>query len=307
MADLRIYLSFWRPRHWPTWIGLALLRAAGVLPLPVLSLFGSAFGMLVYALYTSRRRIARRNVERCFPALTAREHARLVRRHFRAFGRTLFALPIAWWGSRRRLTRLVRLRGREQLERVQASGRPVILVTPHFVGLEIGGVRISMDVPFVTVFRHPDNPLLRVIMERSRARFGVQLAEHNKPLTAVVRTIKAGRPLYYLPDQDAGRRNSVFAPFFGVPASTFTTLARIAKMTGAAVIPCATYQRPWGVGYETILGAPLEGYPTGDDVADATRMNSEIEKLVRVHPEQYFWVHKRFKTRPQGEADFYKR
>jgi KDO2-lipid IV(A) lauroyltransferase len=300
-------LSFRHPRHWPTWIGLAILRLTGVLPLPVLALFGSAFGMLVCLLYASRRRIVLRNIERCFPALTAREHASLVRRHFRAFGQTLFSLPIAWWGSRRRLKRLVRLCGREHLAGLQAAGRPVILMAPHFLGLEIGGFRISMDVDVVAVFRHPDNPLLRAIMERSRARFGAQLAEHNKPFTSMVRTIKSGRPLYYLPDQDAGRRNSVFAPFFGVPASTFTTLARIAKMTGAAVIPCATYQRPWGMGYETVLGAPLAGYPTGDDVADATRMNAEIEKLVRVHPEQYFWVHKRFKTRPAGEADFYKR
>ena len=158
----------------------------------------------------------------------------------------------------------------------------------------------------VTVFRHPDNVPLRVLVERGRKRFGLRLIEHNQPFTALVRAVKSGMPLYYLPDQDAGRRNAVFAPFFGIPSSTFAALGRLARMTDAVVIPCIAHQRPHGRGYEIVFHPPLKNFPTGDAVTDATRMNAEIEKVVRKWPDQYFWVHKRFKTRPEGEPGFYK-
>lgn len=295
-----------RPRHWPTWLGLAFLRLVSLLPLPLIALIGQGVGLLLHALHGSRRRITRRNIERCFPELSAREHARLVRRHFRALGQTLLDNAIAWWGSARRLRRLVRLQGREHLDKALQAGRNIILLAPHFVGLEIGGVRLSLERPTVTVFRHPDNKLLREVMERQRARFGLRLIEHNKPFTSLVRAVKSGALLYYLPDQDAGRRHSVFAPFFGIPAATFTALGRLARMTDAAVILCVTCQRPLGLGYETVLFPPLEGYPTDDEYADTARMNAVIEAAVRRRPEQYFWVHKRFKTRPEGEENFYK-
>jgi KDO2-lipid IV(A) lauroyltransferase len=157
----------------------------------------------------------------------------------------------------------------------------------------------------VTVFRHPVNELLSVVMERARSRFQLNLVEHIKPLTALVRQTKKGVPLYYLPDQDAGPRQSVFAPFFGIPAATFVVLPRLAEMTDAVVIPCITRQRSWGRGYEINFRPPLNHFPSGDPVADTTRMNREIEAAVREMPEQYFWLHKRFKTRPKGEPAFY--
>ena len=166
-------------------------------------------------------------------------------------------------------------------------------------------MRLSIERPMVTVFRHPVNELLSVIMERARSRFQMSLVEHIKPLTALVRQVKKGVPLYYLPDQDAGPRRSVFAPFFGIPAATFVVLPRLAEMTGAVVIPCVTRQLSWGRGYEITFYPPLENYPSADAVADTTRMNQVIENAVREMPEQYFWLHKRFKTRPQGEKNFY--
>jgi len=250
--------------------------------------------------------VARRNLARCFPALTAARRERLVRGHFRALGQTLLDNGIAWWGSRRRLRRLVRLRGREHYDRALARGRNVILLVPHFLGLEVAVSRLSLERPLVTVFRHPDSVPMRVAMERGRRRFGLALIEHNQPFTALVRALKSGMPLYYLPDQDAGRRNAVFAPFFGIPAATFAVLGRLARIADAEVIPCIARQRAYGRGYEIAFQPPLKNFPAGDAVADATRMNAEIEKYARKWPAQYFWVHKRFKTRPQGEGDFYR-
>lgn len=293
------------PRHWPTGFGLALLWSLSWLPLPLLALLGRGLGMLLYALHAPRRRVVRINIERCFPELPHRRVRQLVRRHFRAFGQTLLDVAIAWWGSSRRLRRTVRLCNRSHYDDARRAGRNVILLAPHFLGLEIGGIRLSLEAPLYSVFRHPDNAVVRAAMWRGRTRFGLRLVEHHRPLTALVRAVKSGVPLYYLPDQDAGRRHSVFVPFFGIPAATFTALARLAYMTDAVVIPCATYQREWGRGYDVVFQPPLADFPSGQAAADAARMNAEIERAVRLHPEQYFWLHKRFKTRPSGDPPFY--
>ncbi len=305
MADPR--LSRYRGlRYWPTWLGLGFMRLVSWLPLPLIAVFGGALGMLLYALHAGRRHIVHVNVSRCFPELSPRQHARVARRHFRAFGQTLLDIGISWWASEARIRRLTRFRGREHYDRALRENKNIILLAPHFLGLEYGGIRLSIERPMVTVFRHPVNELLSVIMERARSRFQLRLVEHVKPLTTLVKQTKTGTPLYYLPDQDAGRRNSVFAPFFGIPAATFVVLPRIAQMTNAVVIPCVTRQLSRGRGYEITFYPPLENFPSGDAVADTTRMNKEIENAVREMPEQYFWLHKRFKTRPKGEKNFYK-
>ncbi|MBI3571338.1 MAG: lipid A biosynthesis acyltransferase [Gammaproteobacteria bacterium] len=304
MADVSLR-HFRHPRYWPTWIGLGFMRVVSWLPLPLIAAVGGALGMLLYALHAGRRRVVQVNVRLCFPELSPGAQARVARKHFRAFGQTLLDIGISWWASESRLKRLTRFRGHEYYEQALRENKSIILLVPHFVGLETGGMRLSIDRPMVTVFRHPVNKLVSAVMGRARARFQMQLVEHNKPLTAVVRQVKAGSPLYYLPDQDAGLRQSVFAPFFGVPAATFVVLPRLAKMTDAVVIPCITRQLPQGRGYEIEFRLPLKNFPTGDAVADTTRMNREIEAAVREMPEQYFWLHKRFKTRPKGEKNFY--
>ena len=304
MADARLS-DFAHPRYWLTWIGLGFMRGTSWLPLPAIALFGGALGMLLYVLHAPRRHVVHVNIRRCFPELSPAVQARLARKHFRAFGQALLDIGVTWWASEARLKRLTRFRGREYYEQALREKKSIILLVPHFVGLETGGMRLSIDHPMVTVFRHPVNKLVSAVMGRARARFQMRLVEHNKPLTAVVRQVKAGSPLYYLPDQDAGLRQSVFAPFFGIPAATFIVLPRLAAMTDAVVIPCITRQLSWGRGYEIIFRPPLKNFPSGDAVADTTRMNREIEEVVQEIPEQYFWVHKRFKTRPKGEPGFY--
>jgi KDO2-lipid IV(A) lauroyltransferase len=307
VAEVRDYRDFLAPRYWPTWLGLGFMRALSILPLPVLAGIGSAIGMLFYALHAGRRRVVRRNITRCFPGLTPVEHARLIRAHYRAAGQATLDEPVAWFSSAARLRRLVRFRGREHYDGALAAGRNIILLAPHFVGLGMGGFRLSMERPMVSVYRNPKNELLALVMLRARSRFGGHLVEHNKPFTTLVRLVRNGLPLYYLPDQDAGRRNSVFAPFFGIPAATFAVLPRLADMTNAVVIACWTRQLPHGRGYEVSFRPPIENVFSGDALADTTRMNREIEECVKEAPAQYFWLHKRFKTQPEGRPDFYRR
>ena len=304
MAEARLR-HYRHPRYWPTWIGLGFMRLVSWLPLPVISLVGGALGMLLYALHAGRRHVVRVNVRLCFPELSPRAQARIARKHFRAFGQTLLDIGIAWWSSASRLKRLTRFRGREHYDKALREKKNIILLAPHFLGLEYGGMRLSIERPMVTVFRHPVNKLLSVVMARARSRFYLRLIEHIQSFTTLVKQTKQGVPLYYLPDQDAGRRQSVFAPFFGVPAATFVVLPRLAKMTDAVVIPCVTRQLPWGRGYEIEFRPPLKDFPSGDPLADTTRMNQEIQIAVRESPEQYFWLHKRFKTRPKGEPSLY--
>ncbi len=295
------------PRHWPSWIGVILLWILSWLPLPILSRLGAVLGIVVYWLHGERRHVAEVNIRRCFPELPRHAQQALVRRHFRALGRSLLDAGLAWWAPQWRLQKLVRFRHRAYYDQALAQGRNVILLAPHFLGLEIGGVYLSSERPIVSVFRHPDNEVLRHVLARGRTRFGARLVEHNKPFRLLVREVRSGKPLYYLPDQDAGRRHAVFAPFFSIPAATFSALGRLARLTDAVVIPVVTRQLPRGRGYEIAFRPPLEDFPSGDELADTARMNAEIEKAVREYPEQYFWVHKRFKTRPSGEPDFYKK
>ena len=293
------------PRHWPTWLGLGFLRVSALMPLPLSWLLGSVFGQVLYYLHGPRRRVALRNIVACFPELDARAQRRLSRRHFRALGAASLTFGIGWWASDARLRRLTCYRHREYLERALAAKRPVILLAPHFIGLEMGGMRIALEYPMVSMYKRAKNPLFDRFMRRGRERYGLVMVERNAELRPMIRLLRAGRPFYYLPDQDPGRRGSVFAPFFNIPAATVTALSRIAQLAGAVVIPCFTRQLPYGQGYEVIFKSPLEGFPSGDALLDATRMNQAIEEGVRAMPEQYFWVHKRFKTRPDNELRFY--
>ncbi|MFQ5993472.1 MAG: lysophospholipid acyltransferase family protein [Acidiferrobacterales bacterium] len=293
------------PRHWHQWVGIALVRAVSMLPLPVMWAIGALLGQLAYYAAAGRRRVVAVNLGRCFPELGSAERRRLAKQHFRALGQTVLDTGLAWWASEARLRRSVKLKNRHYLDRAVADGKNVILLAPHFLGLEIAGIRVSLEQPLVAVFDQLHNAAMRRVMHAQRTRFQLQLLEMDRSIVSLVKKVRAGVPLYYLPDQDPGARNSAFIPFFDIPTATFTVLGRLARMTGAVVIPCYSRQLRWGQGYEVLFSAPLREFPTGDPVADATRMNREIESAIRKMPAQYLWVHKRFKTRPIGEPDFY--
>jgi KDO2-lipid IV(A) lauroyltransferase len=213
---------------------------------------------------------------------------------------------VGWFAPRWRVEQFITLRDKHYLDSIYASNKPVILLAPHFIGLDIGGMRLAVDrdKKYVSMYRKARDPLLEYLFHR-RSRFGSILVERMAGLKLIIRAIREGRIFYYLPDQDMGERSSVFVPFFGIPAATVTILSRLAESTNAAVVPCITRILPRGRGFEVRFFPPFDKFPTDDPVADAQRMNQEIERWVREMPEQYLWSYRRFKTRPNNEPSLY--
>lgn len=292
-------LRYWR--HWLLYLGL---RVLGMLPLPVLWLCGAGLGYIAFFAIRRARGIALQNIALCFPELEPQTCRKLAQRHFRALGQAVVSLPVAWWASKRRLTRLVRFRDRHYYDQALRTGRRIILLAPHFVALDMGGIRLSQERPVVSMYRSPKRRFMDYLLQQ-RARFGAVLIERRAALRLLIRLIRQGWPFYYLPDQEPGAGAYVFAPFFGVPTATVTALSRIAQLTEAIVIPCFTRQLPYGRGYEVIFHAPLAAFPSNDAVQDAHAMNGAIEKGVLQMPEQYMWTYKRFKTQPGKEPSPY--
>lgn len=282
---------------------VAVLWLVHWLPLPVLARLGQGLGMLLYVGARRRRHIVEVNLALCFPHLDGVSRKRLARAHFRVLGRSLLERGLVWWGSAERLRRLIRLEGAQHIRELQAAGRPIILLAPHFVGLDAGGTRVGMDFNVVSVYARQKNAVIDRWLYHGRSRFGKpRLLSRQDGVRATVKAMKAGYPFYYLPDMDFRGKDSIFVPFFGVPAATITGLPRLARLAGAAVVPCATRVLPGGRGYVVEVGEAWLDYPGSDVAADTLRMNLWIESVVQTMPEQYYWVHRRFKTRPKGEA-----
>ncbi len=296
--------KFLHPRYWPTWLGLAVVRLLAFLPLPILAVFGNVIGELTYYLFGSRRKITMRNLSACFPDWPDEKIKSTTKQCFRLIGQSVFFSGIGWWASPKRLNRLVSVTQRRHYDQALAEGKNIILLAPHFCALEFGGLVLSQERPMITMYQNTKNRLVDKFVKQGRGRFDGVLVERKEPLRNLIKLIRKGYPFYYLPDQDA-RGKGIFAPFFGVQASTIPFLGKFAAMSNAVVIPISTKILPWGKGFEVRLGAPLENYPSGNELIDTTAMNKAIEDVVAPMPEQYFWVHKRFKTRPEGEPSFY--
>ena len=295
------------PRHWPSWVLVGTFRLIGLLPFPLLWALGMGFGRLGYFLVGSRRRIVLRNLEICFPDLQEPERRRLAARHFGYLGVAAFTQGLIWGSSRRRLARIVTVRHSEYFEEPHREGRNVIILVPHFVGLELGGAAFTALVhPGMYMYQRIRDRVIDAQMRRSRERFGAVSVERRDDLRGMVRQIRKRLPFFYLPDQDPGRRG-IFVPFCGIATSTVPMLSRFARLGDALVIPTYAFYLPWGRGLELIFDPPLEPFPTADREADTALMNRTIEERMRTMPEQYFWVHRRFKTRPPGEPPIYPR
>lgn len=298
-------MSLSHPKYWPSWLVVGLVYGLGRLPFPLIWALGTSLGRLTYLLAGSRRLVGRRNLEICLPEATPRERERILRAQFGWLGVAAFCQGVGWGASRARLARVVKIRNRERIDRCIAEGRPVIVLVPHFVGLELGGAAFTALVHSgVYMYQRIRNPVVDRQVRRARRQHGSVSIERHDDLRGLVREMKKGTPFFYLPDQDGGRRG-LFVPFCGVAASTVPMLGRFAAMTGAVVIPTFARFLPWGRGLELIFDPPLEDFPSGDRTADTLRMNQVIEARIQTMPEQYFWVHRRFKTRPPGEAPIY--
>ena len=274
------------------------------LPLVLLAPIGRGLGLLLYAVGSERRRVARINLCLCFPELNERERERRVRLHFAAFGRSVLERGILWWSSAARVRRVVRIEGGEHLR--TAKGKPTILLAPHFVGLDMGGTRLTMEVKITSIYSKQKHPAADRLLLHGRTRFNdSHLFSRQDSVRSVVKAIRAGFPFYYLPDMDFGVRDSIFVPFFGVQTATITGVSRMARMAGASVVPAVTRQLPGGQGYALTFYPVWENFPSDDFVVDTRRVNAFIEERVLEMPEQYYWLHKRFKTRPPGEPRLY--
>ncbi len=295
--------SFYGPRYWPTWIGLGFFHILGALPMSIGLLFGRFLGDLFYYVAGSRRRIARVNIAHCFPQLSAQEQSTLLRKVMHSTGKSVVETSVALWGPERQLKQRYSIRGLEHIQAAQARGQGVLLVGCHFTTLDAAARILSFHVKYDMLYRKDPNPLLAYKLISARESFaGTAIVRSDT--RQLIKNLRRGHVVWYAPDQDAGSKNGVFVPFFGVPAATVVATARVAQLGKAAVLPFAHY-RDENNHYHLIIEPPLEDFPTGDDIADTTRINHIIETAVAKQPDQYLWVHRRFKTRPEGEPSFY--
>lgn len=287
---------------------LGLLWGMQWLPLSVQAAVGRSFGALLYRVGGSRRRIARRNLELCFPEMGTAEREALVRDHFGWLGRSLLERGLLWYARPERLKRLIHVEG--DIGLAARSAQPVMWLVPHFMALDVAGVATQLfQTQWVgSIYQAQSNPVFDTAMRRGRLRFGggEVFERHDQGALPLVRAIRKRRMAFFnLPDMDFGRKETVFAPFFGVPASTLLAPSKMARSLKMVVQPVVAEMLPGGQGWRVRFGEPWTHWPTDDAAADAATMNAWIETEIRRMPAQYLWVHRRFKTRPEGEAGLY--
>jgi len=293
-----------------TRLALGLLWLLSHLPLRVLAALGWGLGGLLYPLASSRRRIALRNLELCFPDKPLAEREAIAREHFRWLARSLLERAVLWYAPPERIRRLIQFEGDIGLaERVyQTEGRATMWLCPHFVGLDVAGAAILLcqPRPGASIYQRQSNPVIDAAMKRGRLRFGdAEIFPRSDSVKPLFRAVKQGRGFFNLPDMDFGRKDAAFVPFFGVPAATLLAPSRMARALHMVVQPVIAETLPGGQGWRVHFRPPLEGFPTADAEADTAALNHYIESEILKCPSQYLWVHKRFKTRPQGEPRMY--
>jgi KDO2-lipid IV(A) lauroyltransferase len=291
------------PREWPAWLAIGLGRTLAILPWSLTWRIGVVLGWLMRELMVKRHRVAARNLALCFPELDPRQRDVLLREHFRSLGIGLVEFMRAWWGRMQPMSAHCQVRGLEQIEKVRAQGRGVILLSPHFTTLEMCLRLLTLQVPVAGIYRPHDSAALEWAVTRGRSHYAAGMFARDE-LRPAVRYLKSGGVLWFAPDQETRRGDSVFVPFFGHPAWSLTSTHQLARLTGAAVLPLF-HQRLADGSYELEIGAPLEDFPSRDATADTARVMATLEGLIRRCPAQYLWVHQRFKRQPDGAPSLY--
>lgn len=282
---------------------IALLRAFSILPYPLVARLGSLIGAGLYALPSRRKHIVLVNLRLCFPNKTETEHHALAKDHFRQVVRSYLERGIQWFGSARAIKNIVQIDSKIDLD--EKNTPPTIFMGFHFVGIEVGCMLYSMQWPVAALYTRMSNPRLCELARRQRGRFGAQMIERATSARKVLSILRSGKPVMLAADMDYGIDNSVFVPFFGVQACTLTSVSRLAKMGNARVVPFVTEVLPDFKGYKLTIFEPLTDFPSASDTDDALRMNAFLEAQILRFPEQYYWVHRRFKHRPPGVAAVY--
>lgn len=284
------------------WLTL-LLKAFAALPYRWSARIGAALGGLLYRIPSRRRDIVHTNLALCFPDLTDAARRDLARLHFRHVMRSYVERGVQWFGDRDRLNGLMQLES--EIDLSSCTSTPTIFLGFHFVAIEAGCMFYSMDNAVTSLYTRMSNRALDTIAKTQRERFSAVMVPRNDSVRQVIQSLRKGVPVMLAADMDFGLKDSVFAPFFGVPACTLVSVSRLAKMTGAQVVPFTTEVLPDYRGYQLRIFKPLPGFPSDCGTADATQINAFLEAQIRKIPEQYYWVHRRFKNRPAGEPRIY--
>jgi Kdo2-lipid IVA lauroyltransferase/acyltransferase len=288
-----------------THIGIAFLKFLALLPYGLVARLGDGLGWLLYRIPNSRRRVVHTNLRLCFPEWSDERREQVAEQHFRHAIRSYVERSIQWFGSARKLEKLVQVDSAVDL--LDPDLPPTLLLGAHFVGIEAGSIFLNHALRrrCGALYQPISNPLLDKVAIAARGRFGADMASRADSARIVLRWLRDRKPVMLGADMDYGMRNSAFVPFFGVPACTLTAVGRLAKTGHAQVLPFIGEVLPNYKGYRLKVFKPWDNYPTGDDIADARRMNAWLEEQIPHLPEQYYWVHKRFKTRPPGEPSVY--
>jgi len=299
----------WRllaPRYWPTWAGIGLLRLLALLPYAAMIAIGVALGRLLRLVAVRFVRTARRNLELCFPELDAAARERLLDRHFESLGVALLEVPLAWWSPPQRIARLARVEGIEHLEAAAARGHGVLLLTAHFTTMEMAGRVLASVAPVGFLYRPTSNEVLAYALARFRTAHGGRPIPRDD-IRGFIGALRAGECVWYAPDQSYRKKGAQMVPLFGIPAATNTLTSRLARTTGAAVLPYFLQRLPGSQGYLATIHPPLEDFPSDSATSDTERFNRMIEAQVRIAPEQYLWIHRRFKGLTPDYPDYYGR
>src|SRR6478672_7342085 len=291
------------PRHWPGWLGVLLLMAMARIPWPMQRGLGRALGWILRKTLRRRADVAARNLALCLPAMTPPEREALLREHFVALGIGIFEFARAWWGSIAPMRHGLQLEGLEHLQAARAGGRGVIVVSGHFTTLEVCGRLLCDHVPLAGMYRPYAQAAMEWAVLRGRLRYAAAMFT-KQDVRGAVRHLKRGGLLWYAPDQDPSRGDSVYVPFFGQPAHSLTSTHQLARLSGAAVV-LFEHARMDDGSYRLRLWPAFDGFPSSDATADTARVMAGIETMARHAPAQYLWIHRRFKRRPQGVADPY--
>lgn len=291
------------PRQWPVWLGIGVLWLLAQLPWPLQRGLGRSLGWLARHLARRRRAVVQANLALCFPQHDLAWREALLREHFAAFGIGLFEFARAWWGSIAPLRKHAEIIGLEHFRTAQAQGRGVILVSGHFMTLEICGRLLCDHVEVAGMYRPHDTAAMEWAVKRGRLRYASAMFSRDA-LRPAVRHLKQGGALWFAPDQDTLRGDNVFVPFFGEPARSLTSTHQLARLSGAAVLAFFHQRRPDG-SYRLEIKPALEHFPSDDARDDTARIMAAIEAMVRAAPAQYLWLHKRFKRRPEGYPPVY--
>ena len=298
-------LAFLHPRHWVTWAGLGLLWLLVQLPYPVLSRLGETIGKLSRRFLKRRECIARRNLELCFPDMTNEIREAMIEKNFMSLGMGLFETGMAWFWSDSRVRRWFDVEGYQNLVQAQANQKGVMVVGVHFMSLELGGRVMGLCQPMMATYRPHNNELMEWVQTRGRMRSNKSMIDRRN-LKGLVSELKKGEAVWFAPDQDYGRKGSTFAPFFSVPnAATTNGTYVLSRLSGASMLTVTMVRKADRSGYQLHIGRALTDYPAKDEHEAASYINKVIEREILRAPEQYLWIHRRFKTRPQGEVSVY--